>query len=120
VSLHHHRVFVSIAAYRDPQLHATVADCLRKAHFPEQLRFGIYWQHADEELPPPCAGDDRFQILDIRWQESKGACWARAQAMKLWRGEEWFLQVDSHCRFAPGWDETLTRMMRKLEARSQF
>ena len=31
--------------------------------------------------------------------------------MKLWRGEEWFLQVDSHCRFAAGWDARLVRMM---------
>ena len=109
--LDYHRVFVSIAAYRDPQLNAAIADCLRKAHNPEQLRFGIYWQHAAEDLPPAYAGDDRFQILDILWQDSRGACWARAEAMKLWRGEEWFLQVDSHCRFAAGWDERLIRMM---------
>jgi hypothetical protein len=109
--LHQHRVFVSIASYRDPQLNATVADCLKKAHSPEQLRFGICWQHAAEELPPGWAGDDRFRILDILWEESRGACWARAEAMKLWRGEEWFLQVDSHCRFAAGWDDRLMRMM---------
>jgi hypothetical protein len=114
--LHHQRVFVSIAAYRDPQLNATVADCLKKAHRPEQLRFGICWQHAAGELPLAFAGDHRFTILDIEWQDSKGACWARAEAMKLWRGEEWFLQVDSHCRFAAGWDESLMRMMNETES----
>jgi hypothetical protein len=31
--------------------------------------------------------------------------------MKLWRGEAWFLQVDSHCRFAHGWDEKLIGAM---------
>jgi Glycosyltransferase (GlcNAc) len=105
------RVFVSIAAYRDTQLNATVADCIRKAQNPARLRFGICWQHAADELPPPYANDDRFRILDIAWRDSKGACWARAEAMKLWRGEHWFLQVDSHCRFAAGWDEKLIRMM---------
>jgi Glycosyltransferase (GlcNAc) len=109
--LHHHRVFISIAAYRDPQLNATIADCLKKAQRPELLRFGICWQHAAEDLPPANAGDDRFQVLNILWQDSRGACWARAEAMKLWRGEEWFLQVDSHCRFVAGWDERLIRMM---------
>ena len=104
-------VFVSIAAYRDPQLAATIADCLSKAHQPARLRFGICWQHGAEESPLPYAGDDRFRILDIDWRESRGACWARAEVMKLWRGEGWFLQVDSHCRFAPGWDETLIEMM---------
>jgi hypothetical protein len=104
-------VFVSIAAYRDPQLRATIADCLAKARQPARLRFGVCWQHGAEELPLPWAGDDRFRILDVDWRESRGACWARAEVMKLWQGERWFLQVDSHCRFASGWDETLIGMM---------
>ena len=109
--LENNLIFVSIAAYRDPQLNATVADCLSKAHRSDRLRFGICWQHGEDDSPPPYAGDPRLQIVDIPWRNSKGACWARAEAMKLWRGERWFLQVDSHCRFAPGWDETLIRMM---------
>jgi Glycosyltransferase (GlcNAc) len=84
--LHHHRVFVSIAAYRDPQLNATIADCLKKAQRPLLLRFGICWQHAAEDLPPAYAGDDRFQVLNILWQDSRGACWARAEAMKFVAG----------------------------------
>ncbi len=104
-------LFVSIAAYRDSQLTATIADCLSKAHQPARLRFGICWQHSAEELPLPYTNDDRFRILDVDWRESRGACWARAEVMMLWRGERWFLQVDSHCRFASGWDETLIGMM---------
>lgn len=104
-------VFISIAAYRDTQLIPTIEDCLSKALHPEYLRFGICWQHAVDELPLPYVNDDRFRILDIAWQESKGACWARAEAMNVWRGEAWFLQVDSHCRFAGGWDDKLIRMM---------
>jgi hypothetical protein len=37
---------VIIAAYRDPQLIATVADCTRKSRGPAHLRFGICRQHA--------------------------------------------------------------------------
>ena len=33
------------------------------------------------------------------------------RVMKLWQGEDWYFQVDSHCRFAQGWDTTLIRMM---------
>jgi Glycosyltransferase (GlcNAc) len=109
-------VFVSIAAYRDPQLIATVEDCLKKAHNPARLRFGICWQHATDEIPPPFRDDERFRILDIAWVDSKGACWARAEVMKLWRGERWFLQVDSHCRFATDWDDKLIGMMRQAES----
>ena len=103
-------IFVSIASYRDPQLTPTVEDCIAKARNPERLRFGICWQHGDEESSLPFLHDGRFRVREVAWRESQGACWARAEVMKLWRGEPWFLQVDSHCRFAPGWDETLMRM----------
>ncbi len=100
-------IFVSIAAYRDPQLGPTVLDCVRKATHPKRLRFGICWQHDVAEGPLAFGGDDRFRILDANWRDSQGACWARAEIMKLWHGEDRFLQVDSHCRFAPGWDSML-------------
>ena len=97
-------IFVSIAAYRDPQLVPTIQDCIAKAGDPYRLRFGICWQHAPEDGPLPYVPDDCFRILDIDWRDSQGACWARSEVMKQWRGEEWFLQVDSHCRFAVDWD----------------
>jgi hypothetical protein len=107
------RIFLSIAAYRDPQLQPTIRDCLRKALDPDQLVFGICWQHGPEEPPLLLEDDPRFRILDVDWRESKGACWARAETMKLWSGEAWFLQVDSHCRFAAGWDRMLIRAMQQ-------
>jgi hypothetical protein len=103
----HNLIFVSIAAYRDPQLLPTIEDCLVKALRPQQLRFGICWQHAPEDADLPHRDDPRFRILSIDWRQSRGACWARSEVMKLWRGEEWFLQVDSHCRFAQHWDRML-------------
>lgn len=102
---------MSLAAYRDPQLLSTVQDCIRKANDPARLRFGICWQRDADNPPLPWRDDSRFRVLDVNWRESKGACWARAEIMKLWRGEDWFLQVDSHCRFADGWDAVLVRMM---------
>ncbi|MDQ2834650.1 MAG: UDP-N-acetylglucosamine-transferase [Acidobacteriota bacterium] len=108
---HGHLIFVSIAAYRDPQLVPTIEDCIVKAAHPERLRFGICWQHDPTEDTLPFRSDDCFRILAIDWRDSKGACWARAEIMKLWRGEPWFLQVDSHCRFAPDWDTKLIEAM---------
>ncbi len=98
-------IFISIASYRDHQLHATIGSCLQAAHNPGRLRFGVCWQHDETEQPPLV--DDRLRVLDVSWQKSGGACWARAEAMKLWLGEPWFLQVDSHCRMRPGWDTLL-------------
>jgi hypothetical protein len=99
------RIFVSIAAYRDPELVPTVDDCLARARHPERLRFGICWQHGPDEPPLPWAGDPRFRIIDVPWQESRGACWARAEVMARYDGEDYFFQLDSHHRFVQDWDE---------------
>jgi hypothetical protein len=79
---------VSIAAYRDPQLLPTVEDALAKAARPENLRFGICWQHGEELTQLPCANDKRFRIRDVHWKESQGCCWARTEAQTLYDGEE--------------------------------
>lgn len=97
-------IFVSIAAYRDPQLAPTIEDCLARAAHPERLRFGVCWQHGPDEEPLPWAGDPRFRIIDVDWRDSRGACWARAELMRRFAGERWFMQLDSHHRFADGWD----------------
>ena len=111
-------IFVSIAAYRDPQLVPTLVDCLAKARHPDALRFGICWQHGPEEAPLPFVDDPRFAILDIDWRESRGACWARAAIMGLYDGEDHFLQLDSHHRFAQDWDvEALAQLERTGSAK---
>jgi hypothetical protein len=100
-------VFVAIAAYRDRQLVPTIVDCLAKARHPDDLRFGICWQHGADEAPLPFAGDPRFRIVDVDWRQSQGMCWARAETMRLWEGEPYFLQLDSHHRFVQDWDARL-------------
>jgi hypothetical protein len=100
-------IFVSIASYRDPQLVPTVRDCLDKARNPERLRFGICWQHGRNETLPDWFDGDQFKVLDVDYGDSRGANWARAEVMGLWDGEEWYLQLDSHHRFAPDWDAVL-------------
>ncbi|CAI5719022.1 unnamed protein product [Peronospora destructor] len=45
--------------------------------------------------------------IRVRWvdyRQAAGPCVARAQAQKLWQGEEFYLQIDSHMRFRLGWD----------------
>jgi hypothetical protein len=56
--------------------------------------------------------DPRFKILDYHWSKSKGLCWARSEIQKLWEGEEYTLQLDSHHRFLQDWDTELIEMMK--------
>lgn len=106
-------VYISIAAYRDPQLVPTIEDCLANARHPERLRFGISWQHGPEEASLPWADDPRFRIIDVDWTASRGACWARAEIMNRYYGEDYFLQLDSHHRFVQDWDVRLIDQLRR-------
>jgi hypothetical protein len=51
------------------------------------------------------AGRVRADVVPAR--ESQGACWAKARAHALRRDERYVLQIDSHMRFHPGWDEQM-------------
>ncbi|MET7747681.1 GlcNAc-transferase family protein [Micromonospora sp. NPDC005367] len=103
-------IFVSVAAYRDPELVPTVLDCLAKAKEPDALRIVVCWQHLGDEDVSAIAGDPRVELLDVDARQSRGACWARAEIMERHASEDWFLQVDSHTRFAPGWDARLIEL----------
>jgi hypothetical protein len=49
--------------------------------------------------------------MDVKWNESLGLCWARHHIQKMYKGEEYTLQIDSHHRFLQDWDEKLIDML---------
>ena len=111
-------IFIQIAAYRDPQLAPTLKDMIDKAKFPENLRIGIAWQHKpgdDWDNLEDFKDDPRFRILDINYKESQGVCWARNAVQKLYQGEKYTLQLDSHHRFVQDWDDILINMLTDLQ-----
>jgi hypothetical protein len=109
-------IFISVAAYRDPELAPTLRDCIARARYPAALRFGICWQHGEQETAPAEFADARMHVIAAPWRESGGACWARAEIMKLWDGEQFFLQIDSHHRFVQDWDARLLRQAERSGA----
>jgi hypothetical protein len=104
-------VFVSIAAYRDPLLRFTLEGARDNARRPDDLHFGIVDQ-SDLAFEPPA----QASYVRIEPAQARGPCWARAIAMSFYRGEDWFLQVDSHMDFEQGWDERLAEQARALSA----
>lgn len=109
------RIFVQLAAYRDPELLPTLQDCLARAADASRLRFGICWQRADGESIGPYATDERFRIVDVDYRRSLGVCWARHRLQQCYDGEEYTLQLDSHHRFCDGWDDRLVEMLRDVQ-----
>ena len=99
------RIFISIASYRDPELQWTIKSAIENANNPDNLYFGVVHQGVDSELFD-IQGIKNISLTKMHPKEARGAGYARAKAMELYSGQEYFLQVDSHTRFVPGWDLT--------------
>jgi len=108
-------IFVSVAAYCDPMLGFTLRSAMAQADDPGRVFLGVVEQTLPTDqlrLQAP------WSASQVRWArlhalEARGPCWARALAMSLYQGEDWFFQVDSHTWFEPGWD---TRLLRWAES----
>lgn len=115
------KIFIQIAAYRDPELGNTLESLITNADYPENLVICIAWQHSKEdsftEEIYKYHNDDRctFKIIEIDYNESKGACWARHEIQRRYDNEEYTLQLDSHHRFVQGWDTQCIDMYKELQ-----
>ena len=110
-------LFIQIASYRDPDLPATLHNLISRAAHPETIHFGICLQLAHED--PDVWGvaamprHSQLRLRRIPALQSQGACWARREAQRLYQGESFLLQIDSHTRALPGWDLKLLSMWRR-------
>ena len=112
------KIFVQIAAYRDPQLIPTIENMLENAKKPKNIIIGVARQFHPKDGFDDLSKykkDKRFRILDIPYTESKGVCWARHQVQQLYSGETYTLQIDSHMRFEKNWDEEMIKMIKQLQ-----
>lgn len=100
-------IFIQIASYRDPDLVATIKDAISKAKRPENFTFGICWQRDETESLDDFKNDPRFRIEEYHYSKSQGLGWARNVTNKLYLGEKYTLQLDSHHRFVQDWDVML-------------
>lgn len=109
-------LFISIASYCDPILPFTIRRACEQARWPDRLRFGVIDQSPAAMQLARVDGVPSAQIdcIHIEARESRGVCWARALAMTLYDGQDWFLQIDSHTEFAPGWDAVLIEQAERI------
>lgn len=112
-------IFVSVASYRDEQLPQTVQSLFSQADHPERIFIGIFNQ-IDLVREQHCLAKSQARVVQhiVDYQKTHGACWARGYVWKKMLGEQDFaLQIDSHSRFAKGWDTTLLNMYQQLNDR---
>lgn len=114
-------IFVSVASYRDDECHDTVFELFSKANNPDRIYVGVVQQNKKKEEDcfikcSECAMRlERGQIRrkDYDHCQARGPTFARYIASQLWRGEEWYLMIDSHTKFEKGWDEILLKEIEK-------
>lgn len=133
------RIFINIASYRDPELWQTLDSLMTEAAEPSRLHIAICWQDDNDSnrlvsqgwKPVESSSITEFQVYQLEgcealvelimmpYQQAQGAGFARALCDKLFRQEQWFLQIDAHSLFAHHWDnyliETLTKLYQKSE-----
>ena len=114
------KIFVSIAAYRDPELLPTLEDMLSNADSPNDLVVCIGWQHSKEDKWDKLTKykkDSRFLIIDIDYSQANGVCWMRSEIQRYYTNEDYYLQLDSHHLFTKGWDTTLKDSLNYLRCK---
>jgi hypothetical protein len=102
-------IFVSIASYRDTDCSSTVADLFTKAKNPGRIFVGVCEQNTSDVKEKCMVSSfphhDNVRMISIPSREAKGPTFARYLCSTLYRGEAWYLQIDSHTRFVDGWDD---------------
>jgi hypothetical protein len=111
-------IFVSIASYRDPQCPNTIQSIYENAKYPGRVYLGICQQNKDEDSE--CIDisnkiiktwESQMRIIKLPHYEAKGPTWARYLCSRLWNGEDYYLQIDSHTKLVKDWDEKLINMI---------
>jgi glycosyltransferase involved in cell wall biosynthesis len=107
-------IFVAIVCYRDPECQHTIRDLFSKAARPERVSVGVLWQ-CDRTRDADCfvvqTRPGQVRGVVIHPSEARGPCWARSRVQEFWRGEPYIMQIDSHMRFCPAWDERALEML---------
>ena len=112
-------VYVSVASYRDPECTPTIEDLFERAKYPERIRVAIIDQRTGddpfctrpaepcEESPDQtmCKYSHLIDVYEVAAPLSIGPVFARHLANRMYRGEYFAMQVDSHVRFINDWDE---------------
>ncbi|MGJ7250646.1 GlcNAc-transferase family protein [Morganella morganii] len=127
-------IFVSIASYRDPELIPTIKNMIAHAAAPDKIVISVCWQVENKDISVFTdigateieSGSDNPDIFRLNYQgailhihyiniyQARGACWARYCAELAFNHEDYFLQIDSHCRFIENWDSEIINYYLKL------
>jgi hypothetical protein len=129
-------IFVQLAHYRDVWCDNTLHEIFSKCRLCDRIVVGLCdqilipeseYECLDKECRSersdvPCIGPyerrKQMRVIHLHDHQAKGPTWARFLVSKLWRGEEFFLQVDAHSFFIKDWDIKIVDMLHKMPSRN--
>mmetsp|Transcript_15258 Transcript_15258/g.28723 ORF Transcript_15258/g.28723 Transcript_15258/m.28723 type:complete len:529 (+) Transcript_15258:39-1625(+) len=77
--------------------------------------YDVFCDSAEGRSSGACA-DNRVRLFNVNESESLGPYMARYFGAKFYRGEQFYLQIDSHSEFAKLWDTKLIEMIGQAPA----
>jgi hypothetical protein len=110
-------IFISIASYRDSQLHQTIESALNHAANPSRIFTGINLQDSLQYyIKLTSKSYPNTKILFTSPDQSNSVVSARRRINdELYSNEDYFLQIDSHTRFKDNWDNILINQIQSIE-----
>jgi hypothetical protein len=111
-------IFLSVAAYNDPELFNTIVDAYSKADNPSSLIFGILDQCFEDRYECLPAWKNQIRYAWMKDRDARGVGFARALIQGMMEGEDYLLQIDSHMRFDQHWDTSLVAQLNELPWKS--
>jgi hypothetical protein len=109
-------IFVSIAAYNDPSLEDTIRSAIYSADNPDRISFGVALQYDHEPDLEEFSGNN-LNTISYEPETRPGVVRVRYNISKeLYSGEDYYLQIDSHYLFTPGWDTSLIDYYQKISS----
>jgi len=136
-------IYLAISTYRDDECPYTLKNAFSRAKHPEKLFIGIIQQNCDKNCwggtgwaetrrwvkvdpDPDCAKqfcrenpafcETNLRIVRLNEIQSYGPMFGRFLNGKLYRGENFYVQIDSHMQFRENWDVDLIAQMRKTKS----
>ncbi len=125
-------IFVSVPSYRDPDCARTLLDLFERAAAPERVYVGVCVQNDDSSADACPLGayaalvaregtlgdmSPHVRVHRLPASAAQGPMLARSLIeRRLYNGERYYMNIDSHTRFVRSWDDECIAALRRCPA----
>lgn len=111
-------IFISVAAYRDRDCASTLKNIFETAAFPDRITVALCEQNKPGQPEEECYDPEfewrkNIKLVNTSYTDARGPTYARGVCSRMYNGETYFMQIDSHNVFAKGWDEMCIEDLKK-------